>query len=1186
MTAPISFTGLATGIDSDSIISQMMELQRQPIQRLENETQLLELKREAFREVNTQLFNLQNETLNLRLESTFSSRTVSSSDDSKVRATASFSAAKTNHRVVVHALAQEAAVTSHRYLSQASLLGSNTVGINQVGTTTRVNAPGAGRLIGGVVLTEADTLSSLGLSGDFTLQIDPDADGSRSAMLVTGLDGSTTVGELISKINSQVDSVKAQLIYDEAAGDTVLQLSSDYVGLDVSVSGVVAEAVFGIDSGATASSSSSSGLGSARAKAAIVPQEVTSGTVNIVSTDGLAGSITGSIDLASVAENVLEITLDDLKITDFSGFEIDPDASGPTGSISVKQEDGSVLQATDTVADLIAAINLSVPDVTAQLVDGTGGAVYLRITANEGGRDITVQQLGSTKGIMQKILGTGETLTSSNATSDSGDVTLVQSFYRRGSLSPESRRVVSGTKENYRIVGVSDLVDGVTIVGASAGDVFTPGSARLVINNSEQMAIDNSQRFQLYGVQGVTDSSYATGLGVDADGSGSIGLNKSLSELNSAGAFALDDDGRITAGQFKVGDSILTITEDEIDDGITLAQIIARINSADEGIVVNYEAATDRFITSSSSYGSSGVVSFGTYTGQEGESNVLKVLGLTNYATGILNSAGRDAGRIDPGAELVDAGFAIRPTSGTFTINGTTIEVDATSDSLEDVIEKINSSAAGVTALLDANSNRINLIQKVDQDTNVDYIQVGSSFDTSNLITALRITGGSNADGSVKAAESLVVKNNVGNQRREADIEVDNIRYSRKTNSIDDITPGLTYELLGVSESSVTLTVSGDSDKAVNALARWVTEYNKTVKLLSPERVVSTDRKYLESLTDEERSTLTFEELLDRIEKFETTNKSEAIRRDSSIQRLLSELQTDVVTPVSDLSGNIKSLLDIGISSGDAGAPLSASLQGVLVADSTDFEEIKAALEKNQTLLDALKTDDRAIGELFRQKGTSIVSIKGTTSYDEDTALANDITFQVHNGIDSAVVTIGAGLYSKTQLLSQIIGQMGRNGISDIKVSFDSGGHLSFVNEKTAGSAYIRILDLTAQSETDRLSSRLGIAGGSFNGPVAESKAGVAEKFYTNLRQATGVDGYLRQQVSFGGNYGQGSIYDEIVAVQEHIVRLEERIAAREDRLRKRFANMETVVARLQQQQNALNQFLATASTWQTNRGG
>ena len=444
--------------------------------------------------MNTQLLNFQKEALNLRLESTFSSRTASSSDASKVNATADFSAAKTAHRVKVNQLAQEATVTSNRYLSQARLLGTNTAGINMLGGTSYLNAPGSGRIQGGITLNSSDTLGSLGLSGDFTLQIDPDGSGSRSPIEITGLDASTTVGQLMDKIKQQLDSVKVQLGYDEANGGKVLLLSSNYVGVDVGLSGAVAEALFGITSGASVRSDNMAGLGSASAKAAVNPEELVSGTATIVSSNGRAGSITGSVDLAAAAGSgdILGLTLDGLGVTEFNGFEIDPDAGGATGNVAVLKEDGSKLTGSDTVSDLIAAINYSVPDVTAQIVAGAGDTSYLRIVTNEGGRNVTLSQLGASEGIMNKVLGLGETVTSADATTDSGDFTMVRTFYDRGSFSSEDRRVVTGTKEDYRQGGVTDLIDGVTILGSSVGDVFrfrfSPGADR-----KQREAVDQRQ---------------------------------------------------------------------------------------------------------------------------------------------------------------------------------------------------------------------------------------------------------------------------------------------------------------------------------------------------------------------------------------------------------------------------------------------------------------------------------------------------------------------------------------------------------------------------------------------------------------------------------------------------------------------------------------------------------------------
>ena len=197
------------------------------------------------------------------------------------------------------------------------------------------------------------------------------------------------------------------------------------------------------------------------------------------------------------------------------------------------------------------------------------------------------------------------------------------------------------------------------------------------------------------------------------DSSGVIGLNKAIKDLNSAGAFALGGGAGITAGSFKVGSATLSITQDEIDNGITLSQILARINSSNQGITMNYEGGTDRFMATASTYGQNTEIKFGDYAGHAGQSNVLQVLGLTNAPTRVQTSAGSDAGKIDADSELIQAGFSLKPTSGTFSINGIAIEVDVTDDTLNDIIDKINSSAAGVTAVLDPNSSRISLIQNV-----------------------------------------------------------------------------------------------------------------------------------------------------------------------------------------------------------------------------------------------------------------------------------------------------------------------------------------------------------------------------------------------------------------------------------------------------------------------------------------
>ncbi|MFN3367732.1 MAG: flagellar cap protein FliD N-terminal domain-containing protein, partial [Exiguobacterium mexicanum] len=55
MTTPIRFGGLASGIDTESIIKQLMTVERIPVDRLDQKKQLTTWKVDAYREVNRSL---------------------------------------------------------------------------------------------------------------------------------------------------------------------------------------------------------------------------------------------------------------------------------------------------------------------------------------------------------------------------------------------------------------------------------------------------------------------------------------------------------------------------------------------------------------------------------------------------------------------------------------------------------------------------------------------------------------------------------------------------------------------------------------------------------------------------------------------------------------------------------------------------------------------------------------------------------------------------------------------------------------------------------------------------------------------------------------------------------------------------------------------------------------------------
>ncbi|WP_052737999.1 flagellar cap protein FliD N-terminal domain-containing protein [Bacillus sp. SA1-12] len=88
----IRIGGLASGMDIDTIVSDLMKAERIPLDKLNQNKQTIEWHRDAFREMNTLLLNFRNQTFDMKLLSTFRVRTVTSSNESKVTAVANSAA--------------------------------------------------------------------------------------------------------------------------------------------------------------------------------------------------------------------------------------------------------------------------------------------------------------------------------------------------------------------------------------------------------------------------------------------------------------------------------------------------------------------------------------------------------------------------------------------------------------------------------------------------------------------------------------------------------------------------------------------------------------------------------------------------------------------------------------------------------------------------------------------------------------------------------------------------------------------------------------------------------------------------------------------------------------------------------------------------------------------------------------
>ncbi|WP_230199549.1 flagellar filament capping protein FliD [Bacillus testis] len=92
-------SGLASGMDIDSIVKDMMKAQKMPLDKLKQQKQILEWQRDDYRSMNTLLLGFRSELLNMKMTSQYRVRMVSSSDESKLTATASNAASQGTHTI-------------------------------------------------------------------------------------------------------------------------------------------------------------------------------------------------------------------------------------------------------------------------------------------------------------------------------------------------------------------------------------------------------------------------------------------------------------------------------------------------------------------------------------------------------------------------------------------------------------------------------------------------------------------------------------------------------------------------------------------------------------------------------------------------------------------------------------------------------------------------------------------------------------------------------------------------------------------------------------------------------------------------------------------------------------------------------------------------------------------------------
>ncbi|TYQ16858.1 UNVERIFIED_CONTAM: flagellar hook-associated protein 2 [Acetivibrio alkalicellulosi] len=150
----LRFSGLASGIDTGGMIKQLMRAERMKIDRVAQDRQVLEWRRDSYRNITNMLrgfqdkyFDLLRPATNFRSPSAFSSFKVNSSNEGAVSAVAGTGAQARTHKIEVHALASSAKIEGLSGIA-GDVKGSGTISeFNFSGEKINVTLDGVTRTI-------------------------------------------------------------------------------------------------------------------------------------------------------------------------------------------------------------------------------------------------------------------------------------------------------------------------------------------------------------------------------------------------------------------------------------------------------------------------------------------------------------------------------------------------------------------------------------------------------------------------------------------------------------------------------------------------------------------------------------------------------------------------------------------------------------------------------------------------------------------------------------------------------------------------------------------------------------------------------------------------------------------------------------------------------------------------------
>lgn len=956
-----SSVGLISGIDTGSLIDQLIQLQRRPITQLETKIATLQAQQVAFQDINARLLASKSSASTLSRSTIFRNTAVSSSNEAVVSASSSTSAVPGSYTFNVSQLVRSQQVITDGFQDRdVTPLTGGEISFDRaesaLSTRTRLSQLHGGEGITRGALTITDQTGR-------TADID--------------LSSAVNVEDILKAINTTTGiGVRASVTDD---GITLTDISGGTGTLSVSASEVSRSLGLTASTGLVDNNSGAAGA------------TLVSGRLNYMGRDTLLTNLndgngirraSGTNDVRITARDGSSFTVN-LDEASNLGDVIDEIAAATGGAVTAKVSDGGTRDGSSLT-----------------LVDNTGGAGNLTI------ENIGDSQAATDLGIVADVA--NNEVVGQRIFAEMGSK-LVKNLLGGSGLSLDDSIEVTnslGATVSFDLAGAESITDIIDQFNAATAGIGVTASINGA-NNGIQLVDDSGGSGSLV-VADVGAGELATQLGIDGDhasrevNGGNLQL-KYISEATRLDALGL------VRGRFTITDSLNKSATVDLTQGneVTLADVIseinskglaleARINDTGDGLLLEDKTPTgkvplqaisvaERGSSTARSLGILGEAddpgadldgSFETRITYSSETLTLTTdIDTLNDGEGLGSISGENDFRITlkDGTEIelnfddVDASFdgdggstsiadviefieaGVEAVTGnrdiTITINDTASGlnvVDNTSGTDALKIEALNESTLaadlGIRSSTDPDLNEINGSAIVEITTLQDLVNKINEQDGPAVATILndgnpnggyrmsftaRTAGESGAfvfdDGGLDANAKTIT------EAQDAAVflgESKDVLITSSSNTFENLIPGVTLTLKGTSSDPVTINITEDTEELLSTVESFVSTFNDAVSTIDSYDSYNQDT--------EERGLLL---------------------GDSTVAQIRRQMYNLVTNPSSSLSGSYTTLVQVGITIG-SGGQLQFNQSRFTEALENDFDGVVNLFTKKTTVED------------------------------------------------------------------------------------------------------------------------------------------------------------------------------------------------------------------------------------------